>query len=121
VRVNVNVFLQFDHSLAGRHHIGHQRRGLVNGGTRADPHLSTWFDEAFPSSGGEAFQKKKFYLTVIGEFSGEDDTRVVQHKQIASLDEASDLGKARVLNRLISAMENHHARILTARQWAIRD
>jgi hypothetical protein len=94
---------------------------LVNGGARADLHLSTWLDEAFPFSGGEPFQKKKFYLTVVGEFSGGDDTRVVQDEQITSLDETSYLGKARVLNLLISAMENHHARILTARQWAIRD
>src|SRR4051794_29433697 len=84
-RVNVDIVAQFNDSLSARRDLCHNCRCFIYRGARANLHLSTRFDEASPSPRGKPLQKKKFYLTIIREFSGEDDTRIVQNEQITGL------------------------------------
>jgi hypothetical protein len=87
----------------------------------ADPHLSARLHQATPLAAPEFLEEQQFDRAVIGEAARGEHPRVVQHQEVAGLNESWQLSKRAMLDLPFLAMQHHHARILAARERALRD
>lgn len=84
-------------------------------------HLAAGFNEALPCLQIDLLEEQKFNRAVIGEMSCRKNTRVVEHKKIARLNEAGQFGEALMCDRLARPVEHHHARVFAMGGRSQRD